>query len=103
MQAALSGKTGTMQYISPIDGQEKLAAYMPLTGTGWAVVYVAPIKVAFASIYTLTRYLGLIGLLAVIFMGLGGLAIARQVIKPLEQLKKAPSPSAPVTFRNESR
>jgi signal transduction histidine kinase len=89
VQAALIGKTGTMQYINPIDGQEKLAAYMPLTGSSWAVIYVIPVKVAFASIYTMTRYLGLIGLLAIIVMGLGGLAIARQVIKPLEKLRRA--------------
>ncbi len=86
--AARSGKEGTMQYVSPIDGLEKLVAYMPLTGTGWTIAYAVPIKVAFAPIYVLTRYLALIGLLAVIVMGLGGLIIARQVIKPLEQLKK---------------
>ena len=89
VQAALSGKTGTIQYVSPIDGQEKLVAYMPLTDTGWTVVYAVPIKVAFSPIYSLTRYLELIGLLAVIVMGLGGLVIARQVIKPLDQLRKA--------------
>jgi len=87
VQAALGGQIGTMQYVSAIDGLEKLAAYMPLSGTGWTVTYVTPVKFAFAPIYTLMRYLVLIGVLAVMVMGLGGLAIARQVIKPLDKLK----------------
>jgi len=87
IKAALSGKTGTMQQICTIDGRKELIAYMPLTGMGWTVAYVVTIKVALAPIYTLMRYLVSIGLLAVIVMGVGGLAIARQVIKPLEQLK----------------
>lgn len=87
IKAALSGKAGTMQQLCPIEGLEELIAYTPLTGMGWTVAYVVPIKVAFAPIYTLMRYLVLIGLLAIIIMGIGGLAIARQVIKPLEQLK----------------
>ena len=89
VRAALAGQEGTIQYISPIDSLENFAAYMPLTVTGWTVVYVVPIKVAFAPIYTLARYIGLIGLLAVIAMGLGGLVIARQVTKPIGQLREA--------------
>ena len=86
VQAALTGRQGTMQYISTIDGLEKLAAYMPFPNMHWTVVYLVSTEAAFEPIYQLTRYIGLIGLLAVIAMGLGGLAIARQVTKPLEQL-----------------
>lgn len=87
IQAALRRETGTMQYISPIDGRDKLGAYMPLSDTGWSVTYVEPLSVALSPVYALTRNIGWIGALAVIVMGLGGVVIARQVIKPLERLK----------------
>jgi PAS domain S-box-containing protein len=89
VQAALSGQTGTMQFVSSIDGVEKLAAYMPITETGWAVVYVVPTEVAFAPLYRLTLNTAILGMLAIIVMSLGGWAIARQVTKPIEQLREA--------------
>lgn len=89
VQATLMGQQGTMQYISPIDGEGELAAYMPLSNTGWAVVYVVPTKIAFAPLYRLTLNTTILGILAVTVMSLGGWTIARQVTKPIERLREA--------------
>ncbi len=89
VKAALDGQKGTMQFSNPVEGTEKLGAYVNLPNTGWAAVYVVPTDVAFAPLYRLTYYIVLIGLLAVVFFSLGGLFIARQVSRPIEQLRKA--------------
>ncbi|MBM3176052.1 MAG: PAS domain S-box protein, partial [Chloroflexi bacterium] len=86
VQAALAGEQGTMQYISPMGGQNELAAYTPLADTGWAVASVVPTEVAFAPLYRLTLNTAILGIIAVIIMGIGGWAISRQVTRPLQQL-----------------
>ena len=89
VQAALSGKQGTMRFISPIDGIDKLAAYMPLPGTGWAAEYWVPAQVAFEPLKSLLIYLIGLAILMVILMGLCSLLITRQVTGPLKQLSDA--------------
>jgi len=89
VQAALTGKQGTMRFISPIDGIDKLAAYMPLPGTGWAAEYWVPAQVAFEPLNRLSAYLVGLAILMIILMGLGSLLITRQVIGPLKQLSAA--------------
>ncbi|MCX5997652.1 MAG: cache domain-containing protein, partial [Chloroflexi bacterium] len=75
VQAALSGKTGTMRFVSLIDGIDKLAAYMPLAGTGWAAEYWVPVQVAFEPLYRLSAYMTGLAVLMIILMGIGSLLI----------------------------
>lgn len=89
VRAALAGHDGAMQYISPIEGQEELGAYMPLPAIGWAVVYVVPTQVAFAPL-TQLRYATLsTTVIIAIIATIVGLAIVRQITKPLGQLTAA--------------
>jgi PAS domain S-box-containing protein len=89
VQAALSGKRGTMHFTSTIDDIEKLAAYMPLPNTNWVVVYQVPVKDAFKHLDTMVGYLIGLGVLLIILMGLGGALITHQATKPLGQLTAA--------------
>jgi signal transduction histidine kinase len=90
VRAALAGQHGTMQYVSPIDGQEKLGASMPLPGTGWVVVYVVPTQVAFAPLTRLMyTTLSITVLIAIIVTIIGLVIVLRQVTKPLGQLTTA--------------
>jgi PAS domain S-box-containing protein len=89
IKAALSGKQGTMRFVSTIDGIEKLGAYSQLPGTNWAVAYVVPVSIAFEPINKLTWYLAGLGFLMIIFMGVGSLLITLQITGPLKQLTAA--------------
>ena len=87
VRAALAGQDGTMQYVSPIDGQEKLAAYMPLPGTGWAVVYLVPTQVAFAPLTQLTYITLLITVIIAILVAIVSLfMVRRQITRPMGHL-----------------
>ncbi len=90
VRAALAGQDGTMQFVSPIDGQEKLAAYMPLPGTGWAVVYLVPTQIAFAPLTRLMYTTLFITVVIAIIATIVSLTIVRrQITKPLGQLTAA--------------
>jgi PAS domain S-box-containing protein len=89
VKAALSGKRGTMNYVSTIDGIERLGAYLQIPGTNWTVVYVVPVSIAFEPINKLTLYLAGLGLLMIILMGLAALLISRQITRPIERLAVA--------------
>jgi signal transduction histidine kinase len=89
VRAALAGQDGTMQYVSPIDGREELGAYMPLPGTGWAVVYVVPTQIAFAPLTQLTYVILSITVAIAIIATIIGLAIVLQITRPLGQLTTA--------------
>jgi signal transduction histidine kinase len=78
-----------MQYVSPIDGLKNLGAYMPVPGTGWVAVHVVPTKVAFASIQRLTHDFTVATVVGIILMILAGLAVARQITRPLGRLRAA--------------
>jgi signal transduction histidine kinase len=86
---ALSGQRGTVQFINPIEGQEELGAYMPLPGTGWAVVYVVPTTIAFAPMNELARNIILIAAGLAALLGFVSWIIVRQIVKPLGQLTTA--------------
>ena len=89
VRAALAGQQGEDQFVDPIDRAEKLAAYMPLLGTKWAVVYEVPLQVAFAPIVDLARAIGLVGLGATVLVVLASVAISRQITVPLGRLAAA--------------
>ncbi len=89
VQAALAGKQGVVQFVNTIDGEEKLAAYLPLPGPRWVVVYEVPTRVAFESLGALTRNLALFTLGIALLLGLTGWVLGRQIVRPLDQLTAA--------------
>lgn len=89
VKAALAGRQGTIRFKSTIDGIEKLGAFVQLTSTNWAVVYVVPVSIALEPINRLSWYLAGLGLLMIILMGLAALLISRQVTRPIERLVAA--------------
>ena len=89
VRAALAGQSGVMQYVNPIDGIEKLAAYMPLPNSQWTVVYVIPTHLAFAPIVDLTRDIVVASAGLAIFLGLLSVRVVRRIVGPLKQLTAA--------------
>jgi PAS domain S-box-containing protein len=89
VQAALAGSQCTIQFVSPIDGLEKLGAYTTIKNTDWAVVYEVPISVAFAPVGVLVLTNVILSVLRILLIVTGVLYIVRRVIKPLNQLQKA--------------
>jgi two-component system sensor kinase len=89
VQAALSGQRGATQFINPIEREEKLGAYLPLSGSGWTVVYVIPTTIAFAPINELVRNIILIAAGLAALLGFVSWIIVRQIVRPLGQLTAA--------------
>jgi signal transduction histidine kinase len=89
VRAALAGQSGVMQYVNPIEGVEKLAAYLPLAGPLWTVVYAVPAHLAFAPIAHLTRRIMLISAGLAAFLGLLSVYMVRRIVGPLDQLTAA--------------
>jgi PAS domain S-box-containing protein len=86
VRAALSGQKGTIQFINPIEREEKLGAYLPLSGSGWAVVYVIPTAIAFAPMNELVRNIILIAVVLAVFVGLVSVGFLRRITVPLNNL-----------------
>lgn len=89
VRAALSGQKGTIQFINPIEREEKLGAYLPLSGSRWAVVYVVPTTIAFAPMNELARNIILIAAGLAALLGFVSWIIVRQIVRPLGQLTAA--------------
>ena len=89
VRAALAGQSGVMQYVNPIEGIEKLAAYMPLPNSQWTVVYVIPTHMAFAPLAYLTRNIALASAGLAVILGLLSVRVMRRIIGPLDQLTAA--------------
>ena len=89
VQAALSGQTGPTQFINPIEREEKLGAYLPLSGPGWAVVHVVPTRIAFAPMNDLARNIILIAAGLAALLGFASWRIVRQIVRPLGRLTAA--------------
>ena len=89
VRAALAGQQGTMQFINPIEGIEKLGAYTSLPNAGWAVVYVVATRAAFEPIESLTQRVVLAsGGLALLLCAIG-FGVVRRIVRPLDQLTGA--------------
>lgn len=89
VHAALSGQKGATQFIDTIEREEKLGAYLPLSGTGWAVVYVVPTTIAFAPMNELARNIILIAAGLAALLGFVSWIIVRQIVRPLGRLTAA--------------
>jgi len=89
VRATLSGQRGATQFIDPIEREEKLGAYLPLSGSGWAVVYVVPTTIAFAPMNELARNIILTAAGLAALLGFVSLIIVRQIVRPLGQLTAA--------------
>ena len=89
VRAALAGHHGIMQFVNPIENEEKLGAYAPLTDVGWAVVYVVPKHVALEPIESLTRSILLTSGGVAVLLGAIGFRVVQRMIRPLKQLTQA--------------
>jgi signal transduction histidine kinase len=89
VRAALAGQSGVMQYVNPLEGVEKLAAYMPLPDSQWTVVYTVPTHVALAPAAALRRHIALASLGLAVALGLLSIGLAWRIVGPLTQLTTA--------------
>jgi signal transduction histidine kinase len=89
VRAALTGQSGAGEWFNPLEGSERIGAYMPLTDSGWAVVYTTPTRVAYAPINKLTQTIVLATLAIFLLMGTAGWAVARRITLPLKKLARA--------------
>jgi PAS domain S-box-containing protein len=89
VKPALAGQSGVLQYVNPIDHEEKLAAYMYLPGPRWAVGYAVPTAVALAPIDELSWRIALIVAGVGVLMLLLSLAVMRQITAPISRLTQA--------------
>jgi signal transduction histidine kinase len=86
VRAALASTESAGQYLNPVEHEEKLGAYQPLSGFGWAVVYSVPVHVALGPAELLTRWIvGGSAALAVL-LGLVAVFVARRVTGPIGRL-----------------
>jgi signal transduction histidine kinase len=89
VRSALAGQQGVAQFFDPIERDEKLGAYVTIPDTGWAVVYIVPTHIAFAPMNDLARNIALIAAALAAFLGLIGVVIMRQIVRPLGELTLA--------------
>jgi signal transduction histidine kinase/ActR/RegA family two-component response regulator len=79
VRAALAGTAGAGRFRDPLTRTEQFGAWVPMPGTGWAILQVEPVAAAFAPIERLSRVLG--WTTAAVAVLLGGLAFA--YVRPL--------------------
>lgn len=87
--AAVRGESGVARYVNPIEGEEKLAAFTPLPGVGWAVVYEVPAREALGGLRRLTGAVLAVSLVVAGIFGAIGWAVAGRVTRPLSGLVEA--------------
>jgi diguanylate cyclase (GGDEF)-like protein/PAS domain S-box-containing protein len=86
--SALAGKSGVMEYQSPIEDRPELAAYTALRSTRWAVIYAMPTEIAYAPVTLLTNNIVYAGLAILVLMGIVAVLIGGRFVKPVHQLVK---------------
>jgi signal transduction histidine kinase len=89
VRAALAGGRGAMQFVNPIEEEEKLGAFLSLPDLGWAVVHVKPTRVAFAPVSVLTRGILVSSAGLVLVMGLASVVLAQRIVGPIARLTAA--------------
>ncbi len=89
VRAALSGGEGVVEHHNAIEDEDRVAAYRPLPGLGWSVVYVVPTRLAFAPVGPLITAVSLttVGLLTLV--GFIAAVIARRATRPIGRLALA--------------
>jgi signal transduction histidine kinase len=86
VRAALAGIESAGQYLNPVEHEEELGAYRPLSRFGWVAVYSVPVRVALGPAELLTRWIvGGSAALAVL-LGLVAVFVARRVAEPIGRL-----------------
>ena len=86
---ALAGRVGASEFFNAIEGEQKLAGYLPLPGLGWAVVFRVPAAVALAPLDDLTRGILAASLALAALIGVGVFVSARRIVAPLARLTAA--------------
>lgn len=89
VRMALIGLSGVTEQRSPIEREDRIAAFRPMPGLGWAVVYAIPSRAAFEPAVTLaaTVAMATAGLVAV--AGMVATAFARRTTRPIARLSAA--------------
>jgi signal transduction histidine kinase len=89
VQAAIGGRSGTMEFAEPEGGDSFLGAYVPIARLGWAVVAAQPVSVAYARMHRLGRSLLGIALAFTAVAVVVGWGLARTLTGPLLRLAEA--------------
>jgi len=89
VRAALLGQSDSAEWFNPVDEGERIGAYMPLAGLGWAVVYGTPTTVAYAPIDRITRNTLWASLAVFALMGSAGWIIAEKIAQRIKDLASA--------------
>ena len=89
VKEALAGRPGASEFFNAIEGEQKIAGYVPLPGLGWAAVFRVPAAAALAPAEALTRAIVLASLALAMLIGGGVYVLARKTVAPLAQLSVA--------------
>lgn len=86
VKEALAGRSGASEFFNAIEGEQKIAGYVPLPDLGWAAIYRIPAAVALAPVEALTRSIVLASLGLAVLIGIGVYVLARKTVAPVTQL-----------------
>lgn len=89
VQAALAGRSGTMEFHEPARGERFLGAYVPMPSLGWGIVAAQPVSVAYAAGQQLGRWLVWITVGFAAGAIVVGWLLARTLTGPLLRLAQA--------------
>jgi methyl-accepting chemotaxis protein len=88
VKKVLSGEEGVIEHADTWDGQPRVSAYSPVSGTGWGVVVSRPVSVAYGPFWReLTLILGALSFIVVGFTVFGVYASGR-LSQPIIDLTK---------------
>lgn len=86
VQAALRGEQGTLEFDDQRTKERYLVAYVPVTGTSWALNVIHPVDRVYAAVWE-TTLRGLLVLIVGLFVStVGALALMHWISKPLDTL-----------------
>jgi len=86
---ALAGRAGASEFFNAIEGEQKLAGYVPLPDLGWAVVFRVPAADAIAPADDLTRGILAASVALAALIGIAVFILARRTVAPLTRLTAA--------------
>src|SRR4051812_12223066 len=87
--AAKAGRSGYVETIDPVTGKPAVLFYAPVKTSGWTFVAVAPTAEVLADVHSLRTTLILIGLLALVAVGIIVLLIASRLGRPVAEVARA--------------
>ena len=87
--AAKAGRSGFLETVDPVSGKPAVLFYTPVKTSGWSFVAVAPKAEVLAGVNRLRTTLILIGVLALIALGIIVLFIASRLSRPVAEVARA--------------